>query len=449
MHRRRFECGASGAASSDPIYLMEVNMERNKKTSILKAAITAALACLLFAALAPAALALTSYVEGVYVYDDADVIPAAIEDDVSERAKALAAMTGVRVVIVSVASTEGKDSFTFARELFFDWGLGENDSRAVLFALSTEDRSYWTMQSASIKDTFTDADIRQINDRAIEPEFAAGNFAESVKAGFDAIVAKLEELYSVDLSKYGEESAVETQNADAGEKSSGFSIGKFFKVLLIIVLIAAGIIVALTVFAFLRRPRYVGSAENKRRHYRTDRGAYVATPEKSDLDRARAQNARAAQGQRPQGQYQQRQYPQGQYPQGQYPQGQYPQGQYPQGQYPQGQYPQGQYPQGQYPQGQYPQGQYPQGQYPQGQYPQGQYPQGQYPQGQYPQGQYPQGQYPQGQRQQNQRPQKKHEHPTVYPDRAPYVDQSNASRGYQSGVSGYGDGYDDGYFDNQ
>ena len=353
---------------------------RSKISVILSSLLCAALFC---AALASPALALSAYRDGIFVYDEADVIPAEVEEEINTRAAALEGMTGVRVVTVCVASIEDKQINAFARELFFEWGLGEDDSRSVMILFATENRTYWTVQSVNFKDDFTDADLRRINNDCIEPDFASGKFADSAKKGFEATLEKVESIYSVDISNWKGESAAETENSGGDEKSSGFSLGAFFKVLLIIVLVAAGVIAALTVFAFLRRPRYVGSDENKRRHYRTDRGAYVGMPEKSDIERARAREARMRNQNAADSRAAQTRYPQGQRPQGQRPQGQYPQGQRPQGQR---------------------------------------------PQGQYPQGQRPQGQRPQGQAAQNRpRAEKRHEHPTVYPDRAPYINQNGAS----------------------
>lgn len=339
--------------------------------------------------------------EGVYVYDETDVIPSETETEMNSRAKALQGLTGSQLITVTVKTWDGKDREKFATDLYSEWKLSADKNNSVLILLAIDDQDYFVYPGAALKDKLDGTALREVFDASLEPDFAAGKYGDGAKKTFDDLLGRIEKIYSVDVTSYDPAAPVETSAAEE-EESSGFTVGKFFKWFFIIVLILAAILAVIFAVDYFRRPRYVNNGGTKRRHYNTDRGAYVGMPDRGNMDRAR-RNA---------------QYPQGQRPQGQRPQ------------YPQGQRPQGQPPRTQYPQGQRPQGQQGRPQYPQGQRPQGPQASPQYPQGQRPQGQSPRPQYPQGQPARRPRPaENDHEHPTVYPERAPYVNKDDQNAG--------------------
>ena len=414
-------------------------------------------------------------VDGVFVYDEADVIPSETEADINERAKALKAMTGSQIMIVTVQNMDGKDGEKFSAQVFDDLKLSAGKNNSVLILFSVTDGHYHIVPGPSISGDINVTAINEVFDAALVPE-TSGKYDVRLKLIFDDLLHRIEKVYSVDIKNYDPNAPVDTSDEQT-EENSGSSVGKVIKWILIIVLIIAAVIAGVVAFLYFRRTKYVGSGNGKRRRYNTN-GKPVGVSGQSDLDRARRQammRQQAAQGE--QGQFR---YPDGQRPQGQRPN---PNAQRPQAQrtYPQGQ-PQRPYPQGQgqprvnpnaqrqqnvrqFPQGQnsrpMPNGQ--QGQPTreftstqninvQGQRPtpngqptrefistqnfpaQGarQYPQGQRP---YPNAQ-PQGQrrYPQVQGQtgninagQPRRDALEYEHPTVYPDRAPYVNTGDSA----------------------
>lgn len=262
-------------------------------------ALLALVACILLAfSLANSVFAFPVQQENVYVYDEADVITAEEEADINSRAKALFALTGARIETVCVKNTGDKSTSEYALDLFAEWKLGSSDkNNGILILLSIEGNDYWTIQGSGLKSSLTDSDLQRINNEYLEPDFAAKKYGDGAKKTFDALLGKLEEIYSVDVSKWDGTTTQSTAPASADtasdktEDSSGFSIWKFFRILLITVLIAAGVIAAVTVFAFIRRPRYVGSGGTKRRHYNTERGTYVSMPPKGNIDRARMRQA--------------------------------------------------------------------------------------------------------------------------------------------------------------
>lgn len=267
-------------------------MNRNKQRS----ALLALSICITLAfALASSVFALPVQQEDVYVYDEANVIPDEAEADINSRAKALFAMTGAKIETVCLKNTGDKTTSEYAIELFAEWKLGSSDkNNGILILLSIEGNDYWTMQGPGLKSSLTDADLQKINNDFLEPDFAAKNYGDGAKKTFDALLGKLEAIYSVNVSEWNPDAPSQVSAAPGTDSSaeqkdapSGFSLGDFFRIMLIIVLIVAGIIAALTVFAFIRRPRYVGTGGSKRRHYNTERGAYVSMPPKSSIERSR------------------------------------------------------------------------------------------------------------------------------------------------------------------
>ena len=76
-------------------------------------------AILLFAAFAATVSAADiEKTDGIYVYDEADVISAEIENDINSRAKALCALTGSQIVTVTVKTTGSKSLNDYTAKLF-------------------------------------------------------------------------------------------------------------------------------------------------------------------------------------------------------------------------------------------------------------------------------------------------------------------------------------------
>ncbi len=256
--------------------------------------------CMVLAfALTVSVFALPVMQENIYVYDEADVIPDETEADINARAKAIFALTGAKIETVCLKNTGDKTTSEYAIDLFSEWKLGTSDkNNGILILLSIEGNDYWTIQGAGLKSTLTDADLQKINNEYLEPDFAAKKYSDGVKKTFDALLGKLEAIYSVDASLWDPNAPaqavstpVSSNASEQNEQSSGFSIGSFFRIMLIVILIVAGVITAMTVFAFIRRPRYVGTGGSKRRHFNTERGAYVSTPSRSDLERVRTRRS--------------------------------------------------------------------------------------------------------------------------------------------------------------
>lgn len=350
--------------------------------------------------------------EGLYVYDEADVISAEIENDMNSRAKALFALTGSELVTVTVKSTGDKTTNAYAAELFSDWKLSADKNNAILILLSIDAKDYYVQPGSAITEKLSSDVLHEIFLASLEPDFAAGKYGDGAKKIFDDLLSRIEKIYSVDVSTYDPAAAQTAEEAAAPTETekSGFSIGKFFKWLFIIVLIIAGVVAVITAVAFFRRPRYVNSGTEKRRHYNTERGAYVGMPEKTDIERARRREAMIRnQGtqQRPQGQQNRTGYPQGQ----QRPQGQQIRAGHPQRQ---------QRPQDRQSRVGYPQGQQSQRDPRRAQnapYPRQGQPRADAPAGQ----QYPPSR--EGTPRRVQRNADGSEHQTVYPERAPYVNR--------------------------
>lgn len=277
---------------SDLKQRIEVGMNVNKKER--KSAVLSLIACVILAfSLAGSVSAIPVQQEDVYVYDEAEVIPDDVQADINARAKALCALTGARMETVCVKNTDGKTTSEYALEIFNEWKLGASGkNNGILILLSIDGNDYWTIQGPGLKDSLTDADLQKINNEYLEPDFAAKNYGDGVKKTFDALLGKLEGIYSVDVSGWDGSTpagtaAPGTDSASSAKDESAFPFGRFLRILLIVVIIAAGVIAAVTVFAFIRRPRYVGTGGARRRHFRTERGAYVSMPQERSTDRSR------------------------------------------------------------------------------------------------------------------------------------------------------------------
>jgi len=160
---------------------------------------------------------------GFYVYDEAGVLDAELEEYIIAQNDALFALTGAQVVVACVDTTGYQDTGKYAESLFNSWGIGSAEkNNGVLLLLTISEQDYWCMQGKGLEDTLSSGTIKLMLNQYLEPDFAAAQYGDGVKKIFDAIIGHLETVYSVRLSSWDGTAGEYTPATGDGEEYGGY-----------------------------------------------------------------------------------------------------------------------------------------------------------------------------------------------------------------------------------
>ena len=196
------------------------------------------LALLLVLLLLPAAAAAQDFPKLTgRVVDAADILPPEVEARIAAKSELIEKQTTAQLVVATVPSLDGYEIEDYGYRLGRTWGIGQkrdgkgNGDNGVILLVAPNDRKVRIEVGYGLEPILTDALSSVIIQRAILPEFRAGNLPAGVEAGFDAI-AKQVELPP-------EEAAKNVAAAEAsGGGDGGFPAGLVFFLILLFVWIA-------------------------------------------------------------------------------------------------------------------------------------------------------------------------------------------------------------------
>ena len=146
--------------------------------------------CVLVASVA--ALAYTFPALTGRVVDQANIIPAATRQALTQKLADLEQKSGIQLVVASVNSLEDGDIETYANELFRTWKLGEKDkNNGVLLLVAPNEHKVRIEVGYGLEGTLTDALSKLIIINAMTPRFKAGDFGGGISRGVDDIITVL------------------------------------------------------------------------------------------------------------------------------------------------------------------------------------------------------------------------------------------------------------------
>ncbi len=154
-------------------------------------------AALAFLVLATASCATPSpypELKGRRVVDEAHILPAAVQADLTAKLTALEAATTDQLEVVTVTTLGGQDIADYGRNLGNRWGIGQKDkNNGVLLVVAPRDRKVRIAVGYGLETTLTDERAARIIQDVILPRFRAGDLPGGVTQGADAIIARLME----------------------------------------------------------------------------------------------------------------------------------------------------------------------------------------------------------------------------------------------------------------
>ncbi len=247
-------------------------------TGLTTAALTGlATAALVLAALAPAAaLAQGEPRLRTAITDEAGVLSAADETHIGDALRALRDQRNVQLFVAFVTTTGSATVTEFAQSTAVANSLGNNDA---LLLVAIEDRSDALWVGPSLTGV-TDTEIDGILVNAVEPQLAAGNFADAVIDGAgalsDALVADIPATVPPATAAPATPATGETGGETGG--GTGSSRGLDLRPVLAVLLVAGGLfLVGRTLF--LRRAASKLDAAERDRLSREANAALLATDE--------------------------------------------------------------------------------------------------------------------------------------------------------------------------
>jgi len=104
-------------------------------------------------------------------------------DQVRER-------TGAEIAVLVVASTAPDTIEDYSIAIFDRWKIGQRGKdNGLLFLVAVQDRRMWITTGYGLEGILPDGKVGEIRDRAILPSFRAGQYAEGIVRGTDALAA--------------------------------------------------------------------------------------------------------------------------------------------------------------------------------------------------------------------------------------------------------------------
>lgn len=151
-----------------------------------------ALVAALLAALSMPAAAQTFPKFTGFVVDDAGILPAAVQTDLTQKLDALQRDTKRQVVVVTVKDLQGYPIEEYSNKLFRAWGIGLKDvNNGALFVIAPNERKLRIEVGYGLEPFLTDALSSVIINSDVLPRFKAGDMPGGVVAGTDAIITQL------------------------------------------------------------------------------------------------------------------------------------------------------------------------------------------------------------------------------------------------------------------
>lgn len=127
------------------------------------------------------------------VVDQADIIPADIEADLTGKLEALETSTRRQFVIATLDSLQGYDINDYGYRLGREWGIGDEERNdGLLLVVAPNERKVRVEVGYGLEPVVTDGFSWRVINQAIIPRFKDGDMPGGIVAGADMLIAQLE-----------------------------------------------------------------------------------------------------------------------------------------------------------------------------------------------------------------------------------------------------------------
>ena len=126
------------------------------------------------------------------VNDFANIISQETEIALKKKLKQLDINTTIELVVVTIASLEGKSIEQYSVELGKKWRIGKKDkNNGILFIVAFKEQISRIEVGYGLEHILTDADTKKILRDVVNPLFKKRNFDKGFIAGVDDIITKI------------------------------------------------------------------------------------------------------------------------------------------------------------------------------------------------------------------------------------------------------------------
>ncbi len=153
------------------------------------------------------------------VVDNADIIPADIEAQLTQQLEALETQSQRQLVVATVPDLQGYDIADYGYRLGREWGIGDAERNdGALLLVAPNEKKVRIEVGYGLEGIMTDALSSIIIQRQILPQFRDGNMPGGIMAGTQAIIQQLQ-------LPEDEARLVAQEASQARESDGGFPIG--------------------------------------------------------------------------------------------------------------------------------------------------------------------------------------------------------------------------------
>ena len=155
------------------------------------------------------------------VVDNADILPADVEAQLTAKLEALETQSQRQLVVATVSTLDGYDISDYGYQLGRAWGLGDAERNdGALLLVAPNERKVRIEVGYGLEGYLTDALSSLIIQNQILPAFRDGDMPGGIVAGTDAIITQLQ-LPADEAARVAQE-ATESRTSDGG-----FPVGAF------------------------------------------------------------------------------------------------------------------------------------------------------------------------------------------------------------------------------
>lgn len=166
------------------------------------------------------------------VIDQANVLSAADNEQLSNQLRAIHDAGRAQIGLVLVKTTQGEPIFDYATRVFTAWKLGDQQrDNGLLIVVATQDRKIQILTGYGLEGVIPDVIASRIIREQITPQFKTGQYAAGLSAGIDRIDSILKE--DPETAKAAADQLKNQQQSQGDNLSGNF-------ILLLIVLVIIG-----------------------------------------------------------------------------------------------------------------------------------------------------------------------------------------------------------------
>ncbi|HBQ64688.1 MAG TPA: hypothetical protein DD727_07165, partial [Clostridiales bacterium] len=144
--------------------------------------------------------------EAFYINDGAGVLSASTEDLILRNSVQLQKVSGAQIVVVTVASLNGRVLEDYSLEILRSWGIGDaKKNNGVLLLLALNERKSRIEVGYGLEGRLPDGKTGRIQDEYMISYFKEGNYDEGIRNGYLALLQEVAAEYGLDPAQFDQE----------------------------------------------------------------------------------------------------------------------------------------------------------------------------------------------------------------------------------------------------